>query len=82
MPGCVGGMAETSSGESGTSPASTPFSLPAGSGALRQAWRHIVSDGKENPTAEVTYLYEVFAFRLCDKWLKLWSCEGVHETSL
>jgi hypothetical protein len=41
-----------------------------------------VSDGKENPTVEVTYLYEVFAFRLGDKWLKLWSCEGVHETSL
>ena len=46
MPVCVGGIAETSSGESGTSPVSTPFSLPAGSGAFKQAWICVVSNMK------------------------------------
>ena len=69
MPGCVGGIAETSSGESGTSPLSTPFSLPAGSGAFRQAWTCIVSNREGYATVEVSYLDEVFAFWLRDQWL-------------
>ena len=69
MPGCVGGIAETSSGESGTSPASTPFSLPAGSGAFRQAWMWVVSKMKGYATTKMPYLNEVFAFWLCYKRL-------------
>ena len=82
MPGCVGGIAETSSGESGTSPVSTPFSLPVGSGAFRQAWTRIVSRMEGYATVEVAYLDEVFALRFCDKWLELWRCECVDETGL
>lgn len=75
----------TSSGVSaGTSGASTPFSLPVGSGALRHACggpsAH-VEWGKQG-REQTTYLDEVLALSLRHQRLELGSGEGVDEAGL
>ena len=72
-------MAETSGGLGMSSGASTPFSPPDGSGALRQACQVVRGVSKGDGSAD---LDKVFAFGFGDEGLQLGSCEGIDKTSL
>ena len=80
-PVAAGGIEGTSSGEPTSSAASTPFSLPEGSGAFKHAWK-IVSAKLLRAFRCDTYLNEILSFGFGDKRLQLGSGEGVDETSL
>lgn len=76
----AGGIAGTSSGEATSSAASTPFSLPEGSGAFKHACIQCQWGNEDEDPTKASYLDQVLAFGLCDQRLKLGSGEGVDKT--
>ena len=79
-PVAAGGIEGTSSGEPTSSAASTPFSLPEGSGAFKHAWKDVSAKSSWELSCN-TYLDEILAFGLGDKRLQLGCGESVDETS-
>jgi hypothetical protein len=56
--------------------------ITSGLGGIQTGLRRVSSCNKILSDCEITYLDEVLALGLCDKWLQLWGREGVDETGL